>query len=184
MSIKLFLICVWSVGVFSVRAAVPVEGIIYFKEGKSVGFSGDHRVCIPKKGKDVKAFRGIFTRDKQKEVYPAEEIDSIVCWHPRTPEFRRKFILAEGIGWCWQYFATPHIEAYVYSGRGYGIASNGGIQVWQRRGVFSRSRVIYYLRERLCRYVADDAELCRRIRSLDTWRDKTVLMLQEYHIGH
>ena len=110
MSIKLFLICVWSVGVFSVRAAVPVEGIIYFKEGKSVGFSGDHRVCIPKKGKDVKAFRGIFTRDKQKEVYPAEEIDSIVCWHPRTPEFRRKFILAEGIGWCWQYFATPHIE--------------------------------------------------------------------------
>ena len=59
MSIKLFLICVWSVGVFSVRAAVPVEGIIYFKEGKSVGFSGDHRVCIPKKGKDVKAFRGI-----------------------------------------------------------------------------------------------------------------------------
>ena len=60
-----------------------------FKEGKSVGFSGDHRVCIPKKGKDVKAFRGIFTRDKQKEVYPAEEIDSIVCWHPRTPEFRR-----------------------------------------------------------------------------------------------
>ena len=111
MSIKLFLICVWSVGVFSVRAAVPVEGIIYFKEGKSVGFSGDHRVCIPKKGKDVKAFRGIFTRDKQKEVYPAEEIDSIVCWHPRTPEFRRKFILAEGIGWCWQYFATPHIEA-------------------------------------------------------------------------
>ena len=82
MSIKLFLICVWSVGVFSVRAAVPVEGIIYFKEGKSVGFSGDHRVCIPKKGKDVKAFRGIFTRDKQKEVYPAEEIDSIVCWHP------------------------------------------------------------------------------------------------------
>lgn len=85
-------------------------------------------------------------------------------------------------------------------------ASNGGIQVWQRRGVFSRSRVIYYLRksgdtlyyspgkmkprtgnafrERLCRYVADDAELCRRIRSLDTWRDKTVLMLQEYHIGH
>ena len=79
MSIKLFLICVWSVGVFSVRAAVPVEGIIYFKEGKSVGFSGDHRVCIPKKGKDVKAFRGIFTRDKQKEVYPAEEIDSIVA---------------------------------------------------------------------------------------------------------
>ena len=58
MSIKLFLICVWSVGVFSVRAAVPVEGIIYFKEGKSVGFSGDHRVCIPKKGKDVKAFLG------------------------------------------------------------------------------------------------------------------------------
>ena len=32
MSIKLFLICVWSVGVFSVRAAVPVEGIIYFRK--------------------------------------------------------------------------------------------------------------------------------------------------------
>ena len=101
---------------------------------------------------------------------------------------------------------ADQVPGGVYSGRGYGIASNGGIQVWQRRGVFSRSRVIYYLRksgdtlyyspgkmkprtgnafrERLCRYVADDAELCRRIRSLDTWRDKTVLMLQEYHIGH
>ena len=78
------MICVWSVGVSSLRAAVPVAGIIYFKEEKSVGFSGEHRVCIPQKGKDVKAFRGIFTRDKQKEIYPAEEIDSIVCWHPRA----------------------------------------------------------------------------------------------------
>lgn len=85
MDVKLFLICMWSVGVCSVQAAVPVEGTIYFKEGKSVGFSGDHRVCIPKKSKDVKAFRSIFTRDKQKETYPAEEIDSIVCWHPRMP---------------------------------------------------------------------------------------------------
>lgn len=44
MDVKLFLICMWSVGVCSVQAAVPVEGTIYFKEGKSVGFSGDHRV--------------------------------------------------------------------------------------------------------------------------------------------
>ena len=53
MSIKLFLICVWSVGVFSVRAAVPVEGIIYFKEKVS-----DFRVIIvcvfPKKAKMLK----------------------------------------------------------------------------------------------------------------------------------
>lgn len=206
MGVKLFLMCLLGLGVFSVQAAVPVEGIIYFKEGKSVGFSDDNRVCIPRKSKDVKAFRAIFTKDKQKEIYPTEEIDSIVCWHPRTPEYRRKFIPAEGIGWCWQHFATPHIKVCVYSRRGYGIASNGGIQIWQRRGVFSRSRVVYYLRkpgetayyspgkmksrsgnafrERLCRYVADDAELCRRIRSLDTWRDKSVMMLQEYHIGN
>lgn len=164
-------------------------------------------VCvIPKKGKDVKAFRGIFTRDKQKEVYPAEEIDSIVCWHPRDTGIPAEIHTGRGYRLVLAVFCYAAYRGYVYSGRGYGIASNGGIQVWQRRGVFSRSRVIYYLRksgdtlyyspgkmkprtgnafrERLCRYVADDAELCRRIRSLDTWRDKTVLMLQEYHIGH
>lgn len=206
MGVKLFLICVLGLGCFLGQAAVPVEGIVYFKEGSSIGFSGNDRVYIPKRGRDVKVFRNLFTRDKQKEIYPIEGIDSIVCWHPRTPEHRRKFIPAESIGWYWLYFSTPHICAYVYSGRGYGIASNGGIQVYQRKRIFGRSQVVYYLRksgdtayyslgrvkprtgnafrERICRYVADDAALCARIRNSDTWRDKTVLMLRDYHIGN
>ena len=87
-----------------------------------------------------------------------------------------------------------------------GIASNGGIQVYQRKRIFGHSQVVYYLRksgdtayyslgrvkprtgnafrERICCYVADDAALCARIRNSDTWRDKTVLMLRDYHIGN
>ena len=203
MRMKLCLCVALLLPLFSAGADL-VEGVIYLKGGKSIEFSGDDRMYIPKKNRDVKAFRNVFTKSKQKEVYPMSEVDSMVCWHPRTPEYRRKFIPAEGVGWCWVYFQAPHMLACVYAGKGYGIATNGGIQVWQRRRWFSHSKVAYYLqkqgdsayysagrlkpgkafRERLCRYVADDPALCARIRASNTWCDKTVLMLQEYKIGN
>ncbi len=206
MGVKLLFSVVLFLLLFPVQAASLAEGIIYLKGGKRIEYSGDDRIYIPKKNRNVKAFRNAFSKSKQKEVYPIAEIDSIVCWHRRTPAYRRKFIPATDVGWCWVYFRTPHILACVYAGKGYGIDSNGGICIWQRKRIFSSSCVKYYLqkkgetvfyspgkmksrtgnafRERLCYYLSDDAALCGRIRRSDTWRGKTVLMLKEYSPGN
>ena len=146
--------------------------------------------------------RDAFTKNKQKEIYPVEEIDSVICWHPRTPEYRRKFLPSSLIGWCWVYFETPHMLALIYSKKGYGVSTNGGIGVYQRQGIFTHSKVKYYIRksgekefyspgkvkartgkafrEKLCSYIADDEALCNQIRRSDTWRGKTLLLLKDY----
>ena len=100
------------------------------------------------------------------------------------------------------YLETPHICVCIYSEKGYGIDSNGGIQVWQRQGTFSQSRTAYYLkktgekefltvgaanrntkdvfRERIARYVGDDPELAERIRLSSAIRSKTIQLLRDY----
>lgn len=198
---KAFLIIIVCLAAWSGTAA-PVEGVVYLKGGRSVAFEGRDRLKVPRKKQDVKGWRDAYGRDKQKERFAVEEVDSVVCWNPRCPERQRRFIPAEGIGWSWVYFETPHILTLMYAKRGYGIAMDGGIRVWQRRGVFHRSHVGYYLRkrgetefwyagkskaktgkrflERLCGYVREDAALCRRIREADTWRNKTVALLMGY----
>ena len=102
----------------------------------------------------------------------------------------------------WVYFATPHIQTCIYGKKGYGIDTNGGIQVWQRIRIFSRSRVAYFLRrrgeevwqdmggvnrrskerfrERIAQYVEDDPELAQRVLRSSVGRAKTVLMLKDY----
>lgn len=198
---KAFLLAIVCLAALS-GAAAPIEGVVYLKGGGSVAFEGRDRMKVPRKKQDVKGWRDAYGRDKQKERFAVEEVDSVVCWHARSPERRQKFVPAEGIGWSWVYFETPHILALMYAGKGYGIAVDGGIRVWQRRGVFHRSRVGYYLRKRgeaafwyagkekprtgrkflnrLCEYVREDAALCRRIREADTWRYKTIRLLEEY----
>ena len=186
----------------SLNATCLVEGIIYFKDGKTLEFKDKNRIRIPRKNKEVKAFYDAFASNKQKETFLRENIDSLICWHARTPEHKRKFIPATGVGWCWIYFETPYILACVYAGKGYGISSNGGIEIYKRRGIFSSSKTAYYLRksgdtsyyspgkmksacgktflERLCRFVSDDTALCEQIRHSSTWRDKTIAMLKAY----
>lgn len=201
--IKPFLFGLLLVMFLSSSATSLVEGIIYFKDGRVLEFQEKDRIRIPRKNKDVKTFYEAFAKSKRKELFPQESIDSVVCWNARTPEHTRKFIPAPSVGWCWVYFETPYILVCVYAGKGYGIAANGGIEIYQRRGIFRRSKVAYYLRksgdtsyyspgkmknscgktfrERLCRFVSDDTELCKRIRNSDTRRYKTITMLKEYH---
>ena len=103
---------------------------------------------------------------------------------------------------CTVYLQTPHICVCIYAEKGYGIDSNGGIQVWQRQGTFSQSRTAYYLkktgekefltvgaanrntkdvfRERIARYVGDDPELAERIRLSSAIRSKTIQLLRDY----
>lgn len=187
----------------SAQAASLVEGRIYLKNGTVIECTDDDRIQIPKKSGSLKLFRNAFRKTKTKEVFRADAVDSVVCWHPKTPEYPRKFVPAARPGWMWVYVETPHIKVCVWSTKGYGIDTNGGIQIWQRQRTFSQSRTAYFLqkhgetefedvgganrsskdsfRERIARYVGDDPALAERIRQSSTSRSKTILMLQDYN---
>ena len=201
---KLFLpFILLSVAAVSARAASLVEGRIYLKNGTVVECTDGDRLRLPKQSGKLKIFRDAFRKTKTKKVLPGEDIDSIVCWHAKTPEHVRKLVRASVPGWMWVYVETPHITACIYSRKGYYIDTNGGMLVLQRRRWFSSSRAAYFLqkhgdsgfqdvgsayrrskdtfRERIARYIDDDPELAGRIRQSDTSRDKTILMLHDYH---
>lgn len=133
--------------VASVRGASLVEGRIYLKNGSVIECVGDDRLQLPKRFGKLTILRDAFRKTKAKEIFQSGEIDSVVCWHAQSPEHIRKFIPAESPGWMWVYLETPHICVCIYSEKGYGIDSNGGIQVWQRQGTFSQSRTAYYLKK-------------------------------------
>lgn len=195
------LLCITAVSVS--YAASLVRGCIYLKNGRVVECAEKDRIEIPKHARDVKLLRRAFYKDKSKEVYPFEEIDSIVCWHTASPEHLRKFIPAPNVGWLWVYFETPHICAGVYAQKGYGIDSNGGIRVLVKHRCFSRSRTAYYLRkagdatfhnvgsasrrtkdrfrEAVAAYIADDPGLAEQLLRSNLSRSKTILMLESYN---
>ena len=79
---------------FAAPAASLVEGRIYLKNGTVVECTGNDRIKLPKKSGPLKLFRDAFRRTKTKEVFRADSVDSVVCWHPKTPEYLRKFIPA------------------------------------------------------------------------------------------
>ena len=184
------------------RAAALVEGRIYLKNGSVVECTGDDRLQIPQKSGKLKIFRDAFRKTKTKDVLPAGDIDSVICWHAKTPEHVRKLVWASDPGWMWVYVETPHSRACIYSKKGYCVDTNGGMLVRQRSGWFSSSRVAYFLqkhdesefqnigstyrrskdvfRERIARYIDDDPELAERIRRSNAYRDKTILMLRDY----
>ena len=186
------------------RAASTVQGRIHLKDGRVVECGEKDRIELPKHAQDVKLLRRAFYKDKNKEVYRYEEIDSIVCWHASAPEHPQKFIPAAEVGWLWVYFETPHICVGVFAQKGYGVDSNGGIEVLVKYRSLSRSRTAYYLRktgetefydagsasrrgkdrfrESVAAYVADDPELAGRILQSNTSdRSKTILMLEAYN---
>lgn len=186
----------------TLQAASLLEGRIYMKNGSVIECTGNDRLKMPKKSGRLKIFRDAFQKTKTKEVLPAGDIDSVICWHTKSPEHTRKFIFGAKPGWMWVYVETPYIKACIYSKKGYGINTNGGIQVWQRRRWFSRSRAAYFLqkhgssefqcvgsayrrskdvfRERIARYIDDDPTLAERIRQSNAYRDKTILLLHDY----
>lgn len=187
----------------TLQAASLLEGRIYMKNGSVIECTGNDRLKMPKKSGRLKIFRDAFQKTKTKEVLPAGDIDSVICWHTKSPEHTRKFIFGAKPGWMWVYVETPYIKACIYSKKGYGINTNGGIQVWQRRRWFSRSRAAYFLqkqgdrgfrnvgsayrrskdtfRKRIACYIDDDPTLAERIRQSNAYRDKTILMLHDYN---
>lgn len=201
-TILLLFLCITAVSV--TKAASTVQGCIYLKDGRVVECGEKDRIRLPKHAQDVKLLRRAFYKNKSKEVYRYEEIDSIVCWHATAPEHPQKFIPAPEIGWLWVYVETPHICVGVFAQKGYGIDSNGGIEVLVKYRSLSRSRTTYYLRkagettfydagsasrrgknrfrEAVAAYVSDDPELAKQIlQSNTTNRSRTILMLEAYN---
>ena len=197
----LTLLCAMAVS--AVHAASTVQGRIYLKDGRVIECGEKDRIELPKHAQDVKLLRRAFYKDKSKEVYRYEEIDSIVCWHATAPEHPQKFIPAPKVGWLWVYFETPYICVGVFAQKGYGVDSNGGIEVLVKYRYLSRSRTAYYLRkageeefydagsascrgkdrfrESVAAYVADDPELAAEILQSNTSdRSRTILMLDAY----
>ena len=204
--VLLSLLCVLTISI--TQAASLVQGRIYLKDGRIIECAEKDRIDLPKHSQDVKLLRRAFYKDKSKEIYRFEEIDSIVCWHAASPQHLRKFIPAPNVGWLWVYMETPYIGAYVYSQKGYGIDNNGGIEVLVKLRSLSRSRTTYYLRktgdsefydvgsasrnaknvfrERIAAYISDDPQLAEIILQSDSKnRSKTILKLNDYNpINH
>ena len=181
-----------------------VEGIVYLRDGTTVEFTGRDRIRLPRGRRGLKIVRNAFDKKtRTKETIPFERIDSIRSWAPYAPQHSRKFLPTASQGWMWVYFETPHLQACVYSKKGYDIDAKGGIRFRQRRRFLSRSRVAFYLRKRgdaewfcagptdrnptdafrkrLARYAADDPALADRIRRSSSIRGKTLRMLQDYN---
>lgn len=203
--IRIFFLSLFcTMAVFAAESASLVQGRIYLKDGRIIECAEKDRIKLPKHSQDVKLLRRAFYKNKSKEVYQFEEIDSIVCWHAASPEHLRKFIPTPKAGWLWVYMETPYIGAYVYSQKGYGIDNNGGIEVLVKLRSLSRSRTTYYLRktsdtefhnigsasrnakkgfrEQIVEYISDDPELAEIILQSDSKnRSKTILMLKTYN---
>lgn len=199
----LWLVLMCLPALFAAQASSFVRGRIYLKNGTVIECSDKDRIRLPKRSGNVAFFRNTYRKDEVRENFQAGQIDSIIAWHPATPEHVRKFVPSERFGWLWIYFETPCICVGIYSVKGYGIDTNGGIQVLQRRGLVFHSRTAYCLkkagkddfeavgaaggkagngfRKRVAEYVEDDAEMADRILNSKAPRDKTILMLCDYN---
>ena len=186
------------------NAASFVIGRIYLKNGSVIECTENDRIKLPKRSGKTVFLRNAYRKEEVRERFNADQIDSIVAWHPATPEHVRKFVLSESLGWLWVYFETSRISVGIYSAKGYGIDTNGGIQVIQRIGLIS-SKTAYCLkkkgeadfaavgkasgkannkfRKKVAAYVSDDPAMADVILNSRTQRDKTVLMLSEYKSG-
>lgn len=71
-------------------AASTVQGRIYLKDGRVIECGEKDRIELPKHERDVKLLRRAFYKDKSKEIYRYEEIDSIVCWHAENSVFKKE----------------------------------------------------------------------------------------------
>lgn len=180
-----------------------VNGRIYFKDGSVVECGERDRIKLPKHSRPVKLMRNAYRKDETRETFAPELIDSMVCWHPSDTTHLRKFVFADKPGWMWVYLETPEIVAAVYAAKGYGISSNGGIEVLVKQRYFSRSRTAYLLRKKgdeeyfcvgsasrrakkrfrrlVAGYIADDPLLASEVlESKSSNRSRVILMLNDY----
>lgn len=187
------------------NAASFVTGRIYLKNGSVIECSVNDRIKLPKRSGKTVLLRNAYRKEEVRESFKVDQVDSIIAWHPATQEHVRKFVPSESLGWLWIYFETPQISVGVYSAKGYGIATNGGIRILQKRRLLFHSKTAFCLkkkgeddfvqvgkvsdkannkfRKEVAEYVSDDPDMADAILNSKTRRDKTLLMLWNYKSG-
>ncbi|WP_303916193.1 hypothetical protein [Bacteroides mediterraneensis] len=206
LAIKILLLIILCLSTLSMtNASSFVVGRIYMKNGSVIECTEKDRIKLPKRLGDAVFLRNAYRKNEVRERFKADQIDSIIAWNPATPEHIRKFVPSESLGWLWIYFETPQISVGVYSAKGYGIGTNGGILILQRRRLLFHSKTAYCLkkagdddfvavgkaagkanntfREKVAEYVSDDPDMADAILHSKTRRDKTLLMLENYKPG-
>ena len=192
-----------AVALTAAGATLPVEGVVYLRDGRAIKYEGADRLALPRKSGRLKCTRDHYSKHRTRESYDFDSVDSIVVWHPGSPGSHHKLVPLKGRGWSWVYVETPRIRVYIYAAYGYAMNSGGGIapqKVVRDFGISSTLDILlqksddvnpYSLgamtrrpndtfREKICRYIADDPLLCEAIRRSSSLRSKTVAMLAEY----
>ena len=142
--------------VAATQAASLVQGRIYLKDGSIIECAEKDRLKIPKHSQNVKLLRRAYYKDKSKEIYAFEAIDSIVCWH-----------------WMKQRYLSRSKTAYYLRKTGDSEFHDMGSASRNAKNVF---------RERIAEYISDDPVLADQILESNTSnRSKTILMLQKYN---
>ena len=205
LAIKTLLLIFLCLSTLLANASSFVMGRIYMKNGSVIDCTEKDRIKLPRRSGDAVFLRNAYRKNEVKERFKADQIDSIIARHPATPEHVHKFVPSESLGWLWIYFETPGICVGVYSAKGYGIGTNGGILILQRRRLLFHSKTAYCLkkagdddfvtvgkasgkannrfREKVAEYVSDDPKMADAILNSKTRRDKTLLMLENYKPG-
>ena len=111
--------------------AQTCEGRVCLKGGSRLLYTGDDRMEVPSKKRDLQVYRRFFSRECQKDKVPIGRIDSVVVWNSATPGSVRLLVPLEGVGWSWLYAACSRMEVYVYASQGYSLNAHGGIRAWQ-----------------------------------------------------
>lgn len=186
-----------------VKASSYVMGRIYLNNGTVIECTQRDRIKLPKRSNSVVFLCNAYSKDEIRKKFPASQVDSIIAWHPATPEHIRKFVSSDNLGWLWIYFETPQICASIYSSKGYGIDTNGGIQVLQKKGLVFHSKTTYCLkktgvedfepvgatksrsnkkfRKKVAEYIWEDPNLSNQILNSNARRNKIILMLLNYN---
>lgn len=206
LAIKTLLLIILCLSTLSMaNASSFVVGRIYMKNGSVIECTEKDRIKLPKRSGDAVFLRNAYRKNEVRERFKADQIDSIIARHPATPEHVHKFVPSESLGWLWIYFETPGICVGVYSAKGYGIGTNGGILILQRQRLLFHSKTAYCLkkagdddfvtvgkasgkannrfREKVAEYVSDDPKMTDAILNSKIRRDKTLLMLENYKPG-
>lgn len=111
--------------------AQTCEGRICLKDGGRLLFTGDDRIEMPRKARDVEVYRNFFSHNCQRDIVPMSSIDSVVVWNADAPANARILVPVSDVGWCWRYVDHMRMQVYVYSSLGYSVNALGGMTAHQ-----------------------------------------------------
>ena len=72
--------------VSAANAASFVIGRIYLKNGSVIECTENDRIKLPKRSGKTVFLRNAYRKEEVRESFKAAQIDSIIAWHPATPQ--------------------------------------------------------------------------------------------------